>query len=539
MRRASIAIVLVVVACGKRGDRAQTSSRDTVPISITTSLPGASPSVMAESVTTPLERQLGQAARLESLHSRSTEGRSVVIAEFASGTDVDVASQEVQKAINAASPLLPQQLPAPPTYSRASRKGAVMRLTVTGQVLAVEALAGSAREIISTKLSQVAGVGAVEFCGPDDETRITVNLDALATSGKTIEDIRAAIVAAAASHDRAAAPPAFEDVPLLRDTTHIAADASVSSCVARGPHDARVLAVTVTPVVGADPVAVRERLEAAVPTVVTELQAMRVVVWPRTRPLAYEIALGPSLPIEARVRKLEHALADPDLELPSQSLLQLGLPDHEPDVADLRILPPTEHPESVGAKLAAVLERQNVTLLDRTDHIVGLSGPDPAAVRQQTATLVTAIAAAKTVHVVEQIGLDQQPRQVAKIDRDRAAALGITAASIETTLAVLAPGGMRVASTFTPNGEYPVMLVVGWPLADVLARVTVRSTGGALVPLSAVVSVAEVAEADAILHEGQFPWLGVRVAGPIAALNQVLAKLPVPGDIKRDVREPE
>jgi hypothetical protein len=276
-----------------------------------------------------------------------------------------------------------------------------------------------------------------------------------------------------------------------------------------------------------------------IPKLVAELPAMRVQVWPRTRPLDYEIALSPSLPMETRVRKLEHALADHELELPIQSLLQLGLPDHDPDVADLRIVPLAEHPERPDAKLAAVLERQNLTLLDRTDHIVGFSGADPAALRQQAAALVTAIAAAKTIHVVEQIGVEVMPRKTAKVDRDRAAALGITPAAIDTTLEVLAPGGMRVASTFTPDGQDPVMLAVEWPLADVIDRVMVRSTTGALVPLSAVVTIAETPEPDVILHEGQFPWVGVRIAGPIGALNDALGKLQVPADIKRDVREPE
>jgi multidrug efflux pump len=82
-----LAAVMVLAACGKRAGHVIAAARDTVPITITTNLPGASPTEMADSVTTPIERQLGQVGHLEAMHSRSTEGRSVVVAEFASGTD--------------------------------------------------------------------------------------------------------------------------------------------------------------------------------------------------------------------------------------------------------------------------------------------------------------------------------------------------------------------------------------------------------------------------------------------------------------------
>ena len=189
VRTTFVAAALLLASCGKHSDHASGVARDTVPITITTRFPGASPTETASSVTTPLERQLGQALHLDALHSRSTEGLSVVIAEFAAGTDVDVASQEVQKAINAASQLLPQQLPAPPTYNRASRSGAVLRLTLASNELPLVELATVANDLVAQKLSQVAGVGMVDVCGPTAATRITIDPAMLAATGKTMEDV--------------------------------------------------------------------------------------------------------------------------------------------------------------------------------------------------------------------------------------------------------------------------------------------------------------------------------------------------------------
>jgi multidrug efflux pump subunit AcrB len=540
-----LVLVLVLGACGKRADRADrvtSSARDSVPITITSIYPGASPAVTASSVTTPLERQLAQASHLEALHSRSTDGRSIIGADFAAGTDVDVASQEVQKALNAAMQQLPQGLPTPPTYTRASRKGAVLRLTVTSQVLPLEAVAGSARDLLAQKLSQVAGVGDVEVCGPEDETRITVDLATLAASGKTLTDLRAAIANAAispAALDRssqsAAQIEARLDLPILREVARVATDVSVSSCVALGDGK-RVIGVTVMPQVGADPLEVRERLEAILPKLREELQAMNVRVWPRTRPLAYEILLNPEMATERRVDKLAHVIDR--LQLSTVSLLQLGLPGHDPDVADLRIVPSTQHPEEL-ASLASVFEENQLVVLDPHDHVVGFSGPDPTALRVQSDALVALVGHAKGLRVVARPGSEEHVESVVNIDRDRAAALGIAPDEIATALRVLANGGMWVSTTSSERGLSRVVLAVDGRLPDVLGQVMVRSTNGSLVPLSAVATVTQTREPTVVFHEDQFPWVGVRIAGPLDALNDVLAKLPVPADIKREVRDPD
>src|SRR5580692_10290347 len=83
-------------------------------IQVTTFYPGASPDVMASSVTSPLERQFGQVPGLSQMTSNSSEGCSVITLQFILELDIDVAEQQVQASINAASTFLPRDLPAPP-----------------------------------------------------------------------------------------------------------------------------------------------------------------------------------------------------------------------------------------------------------------------------------------------------------------------------------------------------------------------------------------------------------------------------------------
>src|SRR3954454_6310727 len=87
-------------------------------IQVTTFYPGASPDVMASSVTSPLERQFGQVPGLSQMTSSSSDGCSVITLRFALELDIDVAEQQVQAAINAATTFLPKDLPNPPIYSK-------------------------------------------------------------------------------------------------------------------------------------------------------------------------------------------------------------------------------------------------------------------------------------------------------------------------------------------------------------------------------------------------------------------------------------
>src|ERR1700688_4033163 len=101
-------------------------------IQVTTSYPGASPEVMATTVTAPLEVQFGQMSQLNRMSSISSSGSSVVTLQFDLSLGLDVAEQEVQAAINAAQALLPTDLPAPPTYAKVNPADApVLTLALT------------------------------------------------------------------------------------------------------------------------------------------------------------------------------------------------------------------------------------------------------------------------------------------------------------------------------------------------------------------------------------------------------------------------
>src|SRR5271170_5092073 len=87
-------------------------------IQVATFYPGASPDVMASSVTAPLERQFGQVPGLQQMTSVSSDGSSVITLQFALSLDIDVAEQEVQQSINASGTFLPADLPVPPVYNK-------------------------------------------------------------------------------------------------------------------------------------------------------------------------------------------------------------------------------------------------------------------------------------------------------------------------------------------------------------------------------------------------------------------------------------
>src|SRR5690606_37887784 len=100
--------------------------------------PGASPDIMARTVTAPLERRLGQIPGLKQMSSASSAGASVITLQFALEVDMGVAEQEVQAAINTASSLLPSDLPAPPVYRKVNPADApILTLAITSDTLAL------------------------------------------------------------------------------------------------------------------------------------------------------------------------------------------------------------------------------------------------------------------------------------------------------------------------------------------------------------------------------------------------------------------
>jgi len=167
-------------------------------IQVTTLYPGASPDVIATTVTAPLERQFGQMPGLNQMTSSSSGGASVITLRFSLDLALDVAEQEVQAAINAGGNLLPADLPMPPIYSKINPADApVLTIAVTSPSLPPIRLHDLTENRLAPKLSQVDGVGLVAIAGGRrPAVRIQADPQALAGLGLGLDDVRQAIVAA-------------------------------------------------------------------------------------------------------------------------------------------------------------------------------------------------------------------------------------------------------------------------------------------------------------------------------------------------------
>ncbi|HYL89136.1 MAG TPA: MdtB/MuxB family multidrug efflux RND transporter permease subunit [Burkholderiales bacterium] len=167
-------------------------------IQVFTFYPGASPEVMASSVTAPLERQFGQTPGLKQMLSTSSGGASVITLQFDLAVPLDVAEQGVQAAINAGSNLLPQDLPAPPVYSKVNPADApILTLALSSRTMTLPEIQNLADTRLAQKLSQVGGVGLVTLSGGQrPAVRVQANPLALAANGLGLEDVRTAINAA-------------------------------------------------------------------------------------------------------------------------------------------------------------------------------------------------------------------------------------------------------------------------------------------------------------------------------------------------------
>ena len=167
-------------------------------ISVSAMLPGASPSTMVSSVTTPLERQFGQMPSLNQMNSISSFANSQVTLQFELERDIDAAEQDVQAAINAASNLLPRSLPSPPTYSKSNPADApILTLAVSSDSTPLSQVDDYADSVLAQKISQVSGVGLVTLGGGQKPAvRVQVDPAAVAGLGLSLEDIRAVLIQA-------------------------------------------------------------------------------------------------------------------------------------------------------------------------------------------------------------------------------------------------------------------------------------------------------------------------------------------------------
>jgi multidrug efflux pump len=167
-------------------------------IQVRTFFPGASPEVMASSVTAPLERQLGQMPGLTQMTSTSSSGSSIITLQFTLDLSLDVAEQQVQAAINAAFTFLPRDLPTPPVYSKVNPADApILTLALTSETLPLFQVEDLADTRFGQKISQLPGVGLVSISGGQrPAVRIHANPASLAAYGLTLEDVRGVISAA-------------------------------------------------------------------------------------------------------------------------------------------------------------------------------------------------------------------------------------------------------------------------------------------------------------------------------------------------------
>jgi multidrug efflux pump len=164
-------------------------------IQVTAQYPGASPDVMASSVTTPLERQFGQISGLSQMTSISSFGNSSITLQFNLDRDIDAAAQDVQAAMNAANGYLPKTMPNPPTYSKVNPADTpIITLAISSDTLPLEKVNDLADTVLAQKLSEVAGVGLVTIEGNQKPAvRVRINPAAITGLGLSMEDVRTAL----------------------------------------------------------------------------------------------------------------------------------------------------------------------------------------------------------------------------------------------------------------------------------------------------------------------------------------------------------
>jgi multidrug efflux pump len=164
-------------------------------IQVVTFYPGAGPDVTASSVTAPLERQFGQVPGLNQMTSTSSEGSSLITLQFSLDLNIDIAEQEVQAAINAATSYLPANLPNPPVYSKTNPADTpILTLGLTSDTMPLTKVEDLADTRLAQKISQLGGVGLVSISGGQKPAvRIQANPAKLETIGLTLDDLRTLI----------------------------------------------------------------------------------------------------------------------------------------------------------------------------------------------------------------------------------------------------------------------------------------------------------------------------------------------------------
>ena len=294
-------------------------------IQVVTYYPGASPEVVASTITAPLERQFGQMSGLEQMSSASSEGVSVVTLQFTLSQTLDVAEQEVQAAINAANNLLPTDLPNPPIYNKVNPADTpILTIAVTSPTMTITKLEDLADTRIAQKLSQVPGVGLVSISGGQrPAVRIQANSRALAARGITLENVRSAVANANVNqakgsfdgplqastvdgNDQLKSAAEFENIIIAyRDGTPVrlkdiatVIDGAENARLAAWANDKPAVILTVQRQPGANVIAVADRIKELLPQLQASLPAA----------IDVEILSDRTVTIRASVADVEHEL---------------------------------------------------------------------------------------------------------------------------------------------------------------------------------------------------------------------------------------
>jgi multidrug efflux pump len=202
--RRPVATTLLMVALGLAGAVAfellpvsPLPQVDFPTISVSASLPGASPETMASSVATPLERQFGRIAAVTEMTSSSSLGSTSVTLQFDLDRDIDAAARDVQAAINAARGYLPANLPSNPNYRKVNPADSpIMILSLTSSSLGKGQIYDAASTVMAQSLSRIRGVGQVVVGGGAlPAVRVELNPSMLSKYGIGLEQVRSAIAA--------------------------------------------------------------------------------------------------------------------------------------------------------------------------------------------------------------------------------------------------------------------------------------------------------------------------------------------------------
>ncbi len=201
--RRPVATALLTIAVGLAGAAAfrllpvsPLPQVDFPTISVSTSLPGASPEIMASAVATPLERQFGRVAAVTEMTSSSSLGQTSITLQFDLNRNIDAAARDVEAAINAARGYLPSDLPGNPTYRKVNPADSpIMIIALTSDTLPPPALYDAASTILLQRISQIRGVGQVTAGGSSaPAVRVDVNPTLIEHYGLSLDNIRTAIV---------------------------------------------------------------------------------------------------------------------------------------------------------------------------------------------------------------------------------------------------------------------------------------------------------------------------------------------------------